>query len=173
MQWFKKVNMRRLPSLCAAVVLAVACGKGPNSTLPSDTFQVTGATTESGTCHATAAYSASNNVLSFSLAGSTSLTFTAQLPGTALTAGSFTQADVQTGALNYYDSTSGKVWLATVNAGGQGDQGSFTLDLTDAGPSVTSVDGAAWLAPHGTLEGTLPAVTGSGASGNVMVDAAF
>ncbi|HZX93384.1 MAG TPA: hypothetical protein VFE90_02635 [Myxococcales bacterium] len=70
---------------------------------------------------------------------------------------------------------SAQTWAALAGQPGA-NQGSYTLSITSLGSQVNNPDGgpgSVFLTVHGTLNATLPAITGTGASGTATMTATF
>src|SRR5207249_3269337 len=92
-------------------------------------------------------------------------------PGEAHT-GTFTQADTGAKAALYAASGT-NFWSAAVGSTTASDnQGSYSMNLTSVSTLASTSSGKAYTV-HGTVDGTLLPVSGSGASGNVTFHATF
>jgi hypothetical protein len=144
------------------------------------TFTLSGSYSTSGTCTVTAAYNASSPSsppgLGIEIASSSTVfNFSSKLSSTNnFAAGaSYTQGNVVTAGAETLNGTA--AWQIVIhNVNGMPDQGSFTLSISSPGPAITATDGSMeWMTPHGTLSATMPADSGSGATGTVDAQVTF
>ena len=143
------------------------------------TFTLSGSDSTTGTCTAAAGYdpsSGTNPGLAISIASSSAVfNFGGQLSASNnFGAGaSYNQGTVVNAAGETLNGTA--AWQVVIHdVSGMPDQGSFTLQISDSGPVVTGNNGAmVWTSPHGTLTATMPADSGSTATGTVTAQATF
>ena len=85
---------------------------------------------------------------------------------------SYTQASVVNAGGETLNGTA--AWAVIVhNVDGTHDQGTFSLAISDPGTAITANQASVWTDPHGSLNATLPADTGSTATGTVTAHATF
>lgn len=176
----------RLPLMLALACSAVGCG-GDNGNGsdggqgdmagPGCNFTLSGSISTMGFCTATASWDPAKPALAIAIAtNATAFSFSSQLSVTNdFTAGkSWNQGSVVIAGAETIDGGTA-AWQATAhNTSGMPDQGSFTLDISDPGPVIAGNSGALiWASPHGTLDATMPAVTGSTATGTVTAQVSF
>jgi hypothetical protein len=180
-------------SLWILLAAAVGCGGTPANGGGGGTggsgaagagckFTLSGAVSATGACTATASYdptNASNPGVAFSLgangATGAEFSFGGLLSSTNnfTTGASYTEANVVNAAGETVQYTTA-AWMVVVHAvGGDPDQGSFTLGISNPGQPIESNGAIAWITPHGSLAATLPAVTSSAATGTVTASATF
>jgi len=143
-------------------------------------FTLSGSYAASGTCTVTAVYNASSPSSPPGLgieiaAGSTEFNFSSKLSSTNnFTDGqSYNQGNVVTAGAETLNGTA--AWQIVIhNVNGMPDQGSFALTISSTGSAITATDGSMeWMSPHGTLAATMPADSGSTATGTVTAQVTF
>jgi hypothetical protein len=137
-------------------------------------ISLTGAITATYACMAVTTYASGSNlggpVLAVTMPnGQNTASVTITRPG-MVTSGTYTNTD--SGAEGALTGNQGMaVWLADVGSPSSPAQGTYSMDLTVESSSTVS-SGAIYIA-NGTVTGTLPAVTGTGATGTVNLTASF
>ncbi len=170
--------MRRtsLPGLGLALAASLAIGAcSSDSTTDTGvtttcTVTYTGAATGSVPCVAVSAYSTATGlgaVTITSSSGSPSFNAALGFPGVPATK-SYKNSD--SGASGGVTATQGTTAIWFAQAGGA--TGNYTLTLSSVGTAVSGGSGATY-AIHGSLTGSLPAPTGSTATGTVTVSVTF
>jgi hypothetical protein len=153
-------------------------GGGGGDSTTGCTWSTTGAVAASGECTFSAAYSSDEDEVGFSFVDNGGvLSFGGALVGKReLTTGTYTLADAPTAGGAFNQGTAA-LWDACnddMRTDGNGDaipnQGTFTLTISDPGPSTA---GLLWQAAHGTLTATLPADPNTPASGVITATAEF
>jgi hypothetical protein len=137
-------------------------------------IMLSGAVSGSFGCSALTVYSNANNAASTTLSVASpaplqSLTVNITRPGMPTT-GFWSSADAGSTAVLAAQQSSGATWQASV--GGAMAQGSYTMNIT-VGNGTATGNGMTYMSATGNISGTLPAVTGSGASGSVTLSATF
>jgi hypothetical protein len=170
----------------AALVLAtVACGgstdgsQNPGQT--ACTASLSGAVTASNvTCFAAAGLDANgdgNGAVGFTFTGLTGMQVTAAV-NTVGTPTTRTYANTDSGAKGgclVTQISNNQEWVA-VKSGSSGDQGTYSMTVSSLGNQVNNPDGGpgnVFLSVHGTVNCTMPAITVTGASGTVTLNATF
>jgi len=143
-------------------------------------YTVSGAQTAMGGCAATVNVISGSSGVNFLLNDNSGLEFDAVLAGqTMLTAGTYTDSNVAPGYGAEFVPSPGVSYLLCSPGGPKCNdthgnpippQGSFTLIVTDPGPSSSAPGATQWTAPQGTLTLTLPAQPNSAATGTVTVN---
>jgi hypothetical protein len=157
----------------AGLIALGACGGGdskgitdpggtPGTTKCTVTFS--GAKTGSENCVAGAAYSTADKASAISIGVSGSLSGGILIEGEPSKATYTASTPKVTGGVFYIAGV--QYWAA------DSDQGAFTLTISSVGNVVTVPDGKGYTI-HGTLDATLPAVAGTGATGTITVHATF
>ena len=170
------MNLRIL-ALAAALA---ACG-GSTTELSNCNVTFSGAVTGSGKCtiaggNGYKAGGSGNGVgigMNGTVTGVQSFAFALDLGSTAVATGTYSNTATTASEATTLSGTGNATWIQTSHAGSTPDQGTYTLNLTDLGPGINSNGGTAYAAMHGSLNATLPAVTGTGATGTVTVSATF
>jgi hypothetical protein len=142
------------------------------------TYAVTGAMTASGTCSVQAVYAPADMKVNVTLTSpGPVLTFAASITNqSTFAAGTYTLTQAPAAGGEFTPDTTSPWTMCNDNAckDGKGNsipnQGTFTLTITDTGPAEP---GMLWMAPHGTLTMTLPAVPSTTASGTVTANVTF
>lgn len=141
------------------------------------TITLSGAATGTFNCTATTVYATQSNLGGPTLTVSAPapyqmLTVTITRPGEP-TSGTWSDADAGSKADLVVESTGvpPPTWVATRGASNGMDQGSYTMSITVSNPTTVS-NGKTYTAT-GTIDGTLPFVQGTGASGSVTLHATF
>jgi hypothetical protein len=156
----EKLGLRRALPLAVLLVAAAGC---PSSTPPSAAGSATFCNALTGSVVVVLTGTSTAQGLSFSILSPEgdypALQFFASLPGTSLEAMTY-DATNGTGASTRVEEapTGGVTWQQASAA--NVDVGSFSLALTDAGPSVPIDGGTRWPTPQGTLTATLLPVGG-------------
>ncbi|HEY2745934.1 MAG TPA: hypothetical protein VGL86_14965 [Polyangia bacterium] len=143
------------------------------------TVTLSGSVSGTGTCLVTAAYDPTSSTpgVAFEINANTSPAFTfgglLSSSNNFVDGVSYTQANVVNAAGAITMGTA--AWQVVIhNVNGMPDQGTFALDISSAGAPVSNGSGAMdWLSSHGTLNATMPADTGSTATGTVTAQASF
>jgi hypothetical protein len=168
--------MRKTLHTAAAAALVVVAAAGCSSDSNNGgtvncSGSVSGAINGSYSCTAvTAVWATTNNIggLTINATGTPTITIGIGFTG-APTTKTYSSSDAD--AISGVTVTSGTaVWLASVSGGTA--QGSYQLHLTSVGTAVTSANGNSY-AVHGTLTATLPAASGTTASGTVTASFTF
>jgi hypothetical protein len=132
---------------------------------------VSGAINGSYSCTAvTAVWATANNIggLTINATGTPTITIGIGFTGAPTTK---TYSSTDADAISGVTVTSGTaVWLASASGGTA--QGSYSLHLTSVGTAVTTANGNSYTV-HGTLTATLPAASGTTASGTATVSFTF
>jgi hypothetical protein len=169
----------------AALVLAAAACGGSDNTAPGNqqacTATLTGAVTASNvTCFAAAGLDANgdgNGAVGFTFTGLTGMQVTAAV-NTVGAPTTRTYANTDSGAKGGCLVTqigNNQEWVA-LKSGSSGDQGTYSMTVSSLGNQVNNPDGGpgnVFLSVHGTVNCTMPAVTVTGASGTVTLNATF
>jgi hypothetical protein len=164
-------NMKRsLPILSVGMAALLACGTDsmPRSTTGSCTVTVGGAVSHTSACSVSVVSPSATGVITFGLTDQAAVFVDLALGTMALHVGTYDPATAK-GTLGYRSGD--QAWLAA--SGSDHDQGAFTLTFSSIGTFVVSSPGNAYVGAHGVLDATLPAVTGSPASGSVTLHATF
>ncbi len=139
-------------------------------------YAISGATTGSGSCMVNAAYESSLNAVGVGISDGT-FSFNAALQArTMLTAGTYTLTDAPEAGATYLTNTTDE-WGMCNNgscADGAGNAianfGTFTMTITDPGPATA---GVLWMAPHGSIQITMPSVPNTTSTGTVTANVTF
>lgn len=168
---------RPMRRLWMAAALMLSCGGASFQTLGSGGCSITLSGAQSGTfgCIAVGGtYDVPSNrgSVAFQTSGATPVTTVSiSFPGEPRPA-TFSSADA--GAVSSlqvsYQTVSGRTWAATAGSGTQ--TGTYTLVLNSVALIGQSTSGKAY-AVSGKVDGTLPPIASSGASGNVLLHADF
>ena len=171
--------MRR--SLFVWMVVLAFCGAGKIAhaqAAATCTLTASGAESFSSPCTVEVAYTAAKNEtgLSFGVSG---------VPGITVACGMILREQVTTGG-TYLNSSPGvtgacevirpnnlATWAAVKGSSSTPDQGTFSLYLTSMGAAITSPGASLYLAPTGSLNATMPAVTGTQATGTITFSVVF
>jgi hypothetical protein len=89
-----------------------------------------------------------------------------------MSTGTYHQSDTGAQGGAAVTGTSSASWLASSANGSNPAVGTYTLNLTGTDSIAGGASGAAYYV-HGTVDGTLPAITNSGATGTVTLHATF
>jgi hypothetical protein len=156
-------------------------GGGGGGTAPC-TYTVTGAQTGSGTCSAMGAIASGNPGVAITVDdsgnGDNMFAFAVTISGqNTLTDGSYANADAVPGfGGTYLIGTTGSYVLCSdsqncsdTSGNPVPPQGTFSLTITDPGPSQSAGGGTLWSTPQGMLTVTMPAQVGGALSGTVTV----
>ncbi|MFN2546111.1 MAG: hypothetical protein ABR567_01630 [Myxococcales bacterium] len=167
----------RVFALTAAAL--AACGGGITTTpgqSSSCSVTLSGAVTGTFNCqYATTAWASSNNLgaFAFSAAGPPAVTVAIGFTGEPHT-GAYknTDAGAESGiTVTNGSGASAQYWVANVGDGST-PAGSYTLNFTSVSNAITVSNGKGY-SVEGTLDATLPAVSGTGATGTVTLHATF
>lgn len=168
--------------LVFVVVALAACGGSSSSVDAPGTggpcsVTLTGAATGSFPCVVPrTSWQASSNATNFTFdltTGSPAVQVAIHFTGQPMVGQHVTTTDgSSTGGILVADESDSKMWDASAGAGSNAGQGMFDLSFTVVTTSIVSATGTTF-AVNGALTGTLPAVSGTGASGSVMMTAAF
>ncbi len=173
--------IRTLGSLAVLTLAVAACGgtEVTSNTNTGGTATLTGGLSGSIQVHAAAAYTPGlPNPMFYSFvtssAGGPNVGFNVGLPGTDLVDGTYTFSNltmVDGHASLLTDPT--KTW-STTYGGSATTQGTLTIVIKGYGTAHNNPGGTkSWLFVHGSLNATMPADVGTGATGTTTVSATF
>ncbi len=113
--------------------------------------------------------------LNSTTAGGPTVAIIVTLPsGTStLSTGTFTSASVSQASIQAYQGNNGYAAVGGTSVSGADAQGSFTLNVTEVGSTLSAGIGTRWPFMHGTLTATMPAVSGSAATGTAALSVTF
>jgi len=167
--------------LVVAVALG-ACGSSSGSADAPGTggpcsVTLTGAATGSFPCVVPrTSWQASSNETNFTFdltTGSPAVQVAIRFAGQPMVGQHHTTTDgASAGGIMVVDTSSSKMWDASAGAGSNAGVGMFDLSLTAVTTSIVSATGTTY-SVNGALTATMPAVSGTGATGSVMLTAAF
>ena len=165
--------------LATAAVAAMALSCGPSAREPGDlqvcNLTLGGAVSSAQQCRSVvASWAQVSNQTAVLLTNVGSpiplVTLTIGFSG-PMRAGTFTHADA--GASGFIIVQSGTSQWAALPASASTPQGTYTMSVSDPGISTPSGNGTVWPAPVGTVDATMPALTGTSATGTVTLHLTF
>ncbi len=162
----------------AVLATAAACGGTVSGVATGGPATVSGGLTGTVTVKGLGQYQPGVGVvfgLSTTTAGGPTVAITVTLPsGTStLSPGTFTSASVSQASIQAYQGNNGYAAIGGTSVSGSDAQGSFTLNVTEVGSTLSAGGGTQWPFMHGTLTATMPAVSSSAATGTATLTATF
>ena len=164
----------------AVLAAAAACGGTASGTsvATGGPATVSGGLTGSVTVHGAGQYySGAGAVIGLNGNASSGLSvlFSLKLPsGTStVSAGTYTSANVADAVILVGQGNVSYAVYGGTNSSNSSPQGSFTLNVTEAGSTLSGGGGTQWPFMHGTLTATLPADSNTAATGTATLSATF
>jgi hypothetical protein len=162
----------------AIAILAAACGSTtgiPGDGQTSCLATISGAVTAANvTCFAAAGVDSSGNgAIGFTFEGLTGYSVVTGIDTTGTpTTTTYTNTNSLKGACEVVNTTNSQAWVAAHNASTP-DQGTFSMTLSSLGSEFAADGGEAFLNVHGSVNCSMPPVTGTNSTGTVTLSATF